>query len=69
MADGHLSDRECSHFRQVHLKLGSWGIALWRQLSHCNQPSARIIIGRNSFPSLQYWHRMTESAPFSISFL
>ena len=53
MADGHLSNRECWHFRQVHLKLGSWGIALWPQLSHCNQPSTRIIICRNSFPSLQ----------------
>lgn len=41
------------HFGHAHRNSGSSGIALWPQLSHCNQPSDRRIIVRNWSPNLQ----------------
>lgn len=50
---GNPGEREVAHFEQVQVNSGSNGIALWPQLSHCNQPSTRLTSGRNSLPTLQ----------------
>ena len=55
---GNVGEREASHSEHAHLNSGSRGIALWPQLSHWNQPSARSAIVRNSFPIRQYGQRI-----------
>ena len=64
---GNVRNCEAAHFEQVQLNSGSRGIALCPQLSHCNQPSTRSSIRRNSFPTLQYGHLMIGSVWFGIN--
>ncbi|MGA8492861.1 MAG: hypothetical protein WB711_20740 [Terriglobales bacterium] len=49
------------HLAQWHLNFLSPGIVMWPHLPQTNVPSARAIIGLNSFPKTQYGHRTTLS--------
>lgn len=63
----NASDWARLQIEQVHLNCGSSGIALWPQLSHCNQPSDCDTSERNSVPVLQYGQRAIGSTGFGIT--